>query len=127
MGEIINIICDKCNNEKRLFIGEGRSFEEHNIYHCPNCYYIKTEIHDFEVIGFDEILPTGEYVPVDDNLNKEEELTTEKGNKIIYCSVCKSSNIFSEMNEIKKKHINKLNCSECKEKKLKVLIIGHWD
>ena len=36
-----------------------------------------------EVIGFGEILPKGEYVLVNDILNKEEELTAKKGDKVI--------------------------------------------
>ena len=36
-----------------------------------------------EVIGFGEVLPKGEYVLVQDILNKEEELSAKKGDKVI--------------------------------------------
>ena len=36
-----------------------------------------------EVIGFGEVLPKGEYVLKNDILNKEEELTAKKGDKVI--------------------------------------------
>ena len=46
-------------------------------------YEIDDSINE-EVIGFGEVLPKGEYVLVNDILNKEEEeLTAKKGDKVI--------------------------------------------
>lgn len=116
MGHILEIKCQGCAANQKIFEGGGWDFSITKLYHCPRCYSIKSKTFQDENNSFNPNYKESKAPSIEDLLLIPVE-----------CEKCKSNKINRIMNEIKESDLETLKCHQCKQKKLKTTLIGHWD
>ena len=116
MGQILEIQCEDCSANQKVFVGGGWEFSITKLYHCPTCYWIKDKTFQ------------DENNPLNTNYKKNNAPKIEDLLRVpVECEKCKTNKINSIMNEIQESDLEILNCHQCKQKELKVFVAGYWD
>ena len=116
MGQILAIKCEACSANQEIFVGGGWVFSITKLYHCPICYLIKEKTFQDENNPFNANYKENKAPKIEDLLRVPVE-----------CEKCKTNKINTIMNEIQESDLETLKCHQCKQKKLKIALIGHWD
>lgn len=115
MGQILEIKCQACSANQNIFEGGGLEFSITKLYHCPTCYWIRDKTFQ------------DENNPFNANHKKNAPKIEDLLRVPVECKKCKTNKINSIMNEIQESDLEILKCHQCKQKKLKTTLIGHWD